>query len=122
MLHNGYYQKLRAIQSDEAVAAMTAANEPPRTSPSAFSNDVTAVPLPETVESDLYIPGYLSGQIGRYMRVEFLIGNTLTDRNGRLTKVGASYITLESQNGDLVVCDLFSIKFITVVHSPQMII
>lgn len=78
-------------------------------------------PMPETLESTLFIPGYLNTQIGKYMRVEFLIGNGLTDRNGKLVKVGASYIILQAQNGDLVVCDLFSIKFVTIIESPTVI-
>ena len=77
--------------------------------------------MPETLESTLFIPGYLNTQIGKYMRVEFLVGNGLTDRNGKLVKVGASYIILQAQNGDLIVCDLFSIKFATIIESPTVI-
>ena len=77
--------------------------------------------MPESLESTLFIPGYLNTQIGKYMRVEFLVGNGLTDRNGKLVKVGASYIILQAQNGDLIVCDLFSIKFATIIESPTVI-
>ncbi|MDR2201683.1 MAG: hypothetical protein LBP26_02810 [Clostridiales bacterium] len=77
-------------------------------------------PAPETIESEPYVPGYLATQIGKYMRVEFMIGPTLTDRTGILDKVGASYIILRAPNGDLLVCDLFSIKFVSVMRqAPQ---
>lgn len=50
--------------------------------------------VPETVQSPLYIPGFLAQNIGKLMRVEFLVGNQVADRAGRLTAVGASYILL----------------------------
>ena len=50
------------------------------------------------------------------MRVEFLIGtNNLTDRTGILEDVGVSYILLRSiESGNLLYCDIFSIKFVTI--------
>lgn len=75
--------------------------------------------LPETLGSDIYIPGYLRTQIGNLIRVEFLIGTQLTDRTGILTDVGASFIVLRAANGDLIVCDMFSIKFVTILQSNQ---
>ena len=51
------------------------------------------------------------------MRVEFLIGTTgpLVDRIGTLVDVGASYIVLEPVDpDDLIVADLYSIKFVTI--------
>ena len=89
--------------------------------PSAAAQAPQDMIMPETLESTLFIPGYLNTQIGKYMRVEFLVGNGLTDRNGKLVKVGASYIILQAQNGDLIVCDLFSIKFATIIESPTVI-
>ena len=50
--------------------------------------------IPESLESELFMPGYLRTQIGKYMRVEFLIGNQTTDVTGRLSDVGASFIIL----------------------------
>ncbi len=71
-------------------------------------------PAPQTVESTMYTPGYLKTQIGRRVKVEFLIGtNMLTDREGTLEKVGASYIIIkEAETDDLLLCDLYSIKFV----------
>ena len=71
---------------------------------------------PEILTNPIYTPGFLREQIGKLMRVEFLIGtNTLTDRIGILEDVGASYILLRSfENDSLVYCDIYSIKFITI--------
>lgn len=71
---------------------------------------------PEILTNPIYTPAFLREQIGRLMRVEFLIGtNTLTDRIGILEDVGASYILLRSFESDsLVYCDIYSIKFITI--------
>lgn len=71
---------------------------------------------PEILTNTIYTPAFLRQQIGRLMRVEFLIGtNNMTDRIGILEDVGASYILLRSfENDSLVYCDIYSIKFITI--------
>ena len=71
---------------------------------------------PEILTNPIYTPAFLRQQIGRLMRVEFLIGtNNMTDRIGILEDVGASYILLRSfENDSLVYCDIYSIKFITI--------
>lgn len=71
---------------------------------------------PEILTNNIYTPAFLRQQIGKLMRVEFLIGtNMLVDRIGILQDVGASYIVLRSfENDSLVYCDIYSIKFITI--------
>lgn len=71
---------------------------------------------PEVLTNPIYTPAFLREQIGKLMRVEFLIGtNNLVDRIGILEDVGASYILLRSfENDSLVYCDIYSIKFITI--------
>ena len=71
---------------------------------------------PEILTNPIYTPGFLRQQIGKLMRVEFLIGtNNLVDRIGILQDVGASYILIRSFESDsLIYCDIYSIKFITV--------
>lgn len=72
---------------------------------------------PETLVDPTFVPGYLYTQIGKVVRVEFLIGNTVTDRVGKLIEVGASYILLQDFSGaSTTMCDLFSIKFVTIVN------
>lgn len=71
---------------------------------------------PEILTNSIYTPAFLRQQIGKLMRVEFLIGtNNMVDRIGILQDVGASYILLRSlENDSLVYCDIYSIKFITI--------
>ena len=72
---------------------------------------------PTTVQSTMYIPGFLRTQIGKKMRVEFQFGGgPLVDRTGTLVAVGASYILLRllDDSGNTVLCDIYSIKFITI--------
>jgi|AGTN01.2.fsa_nt_gi hypothetical protein len=72
---------------------------------------------PSTVQSPYYTAGFLRNFIGCNMRVEFLIGTSgaLVDRIGVLMEVGASYIVLQPfQTDDLLMCDLYSIKFVTI--------
>lgn len=71
---------------------------------------------PEILTNPIYTPAFLREQIGKLMRVEFLIGtNNLTDRVGILEDVGASYILLRSLESESVVfCDIYAIKFITI--------
>ncbi len=71
---------------------------------------------PITLQSREYVAGFLRTQLGKKMRVEFLLGNgPLVDQTGELVGVGASYILLFSEDtGDTIMCDLYSIKFVTI--------
>ena len=71
---------------------------------------------PEILTNPIYTPGFLRTQIGKLMRIEFLIGtNNMVDRVGFLEEVGTSYILLRSFEGDsMIYADLFAIKFITI--------
>jgi len=76
---------------------------------------------PETLSNPIYTPGYLREHIGRWMQVEFLIGDSLTQRDGRLVKVGASYIVLQSaESGNMVIGDIYTIKFVTIFNNSDM--
>lgn len=63
-----------------------------------------------------YTQGYLRTQIGKRVKVTFLIGtNTVQDRDGILTEVGISYIVLRDLLADyLTMADLYSIKFVNI--------
>lgn len=71
---------------------------------------------PEILTNPIYTPAFLREQIGKLMRIEFLIGtNNMVDRVGFLEEVGASYILLRSFEGDsLIYADIYAIKFITI--------
>lgn len=80
----------------------------------------TLEPGPPVQRDIQYIQGWLSRIIGKYIKVEFLIGTSmLIDREGILTEVGVNYIVLkESGSNDDVLCDMYSIKFVRV-YSDQ---
>ncbi len=87
--------------------------------PSALPVDATQpgwTNMPSTLESPFFTPGFLRTQIGRRVRVEFLIGtNGTTDRSGTLLAVGSSYIVLQPfESDDMMMCDLYAIKFVTI--------
>ncbi|MGE5494116.1 MAG: hypothetical protein ACM3S4_02300 [Burkholderiales bacterium] len=76
-----------------------------------------ATETPMVLASAYYSAGFLKNFIGYNMRVEFVLGTSggFTDRTGVLKEVGASYIVLQpTDTDDLLMCDLFSIKFVTI--------
>ena len=77
-------------------------------------NSLSTQPMPVTAESLQYMNGFLRTQIGRPVKVDFLIGtNTLVDRTGILLGVGVNYILInEIESDDVVACDFYNIKFI----------
>ncbi len=61
---------------------------------------------------------FLHDHIGKTVRIEFVVGNSKEIRTGRLFKVGKEYIVLKPrQSNQTIVCDIASIKFITVIHN-----
>ena len=80
------------------------------------NNTTTPSNMPETLTNSIYTPAFLRNYIGKLLKVEFLIGTcTLQDRIGILLDVGASFIVLRSvQDNNLLYCDIFSIKFVTI--------
>lgn len=73
------------------------------------------VPGPPSVMDPGYIPAYLRSQIGKRVRAEFVLGSNLyTDRTGILRDVGYNYFILEDTiTHAMVMCDLYSVKFLT---------
>ncbi|WP_039653256.1 hypothetical protein [Clostridium tyrobutyricum] len=69
------------------------------------------------VEQDInYTQGYLRTQIGKRVRVTFLLGTgTLQDRTGILTNVGISYIIIRNEETNTrELADIYSIKFVSI--------
>lgn len=73
--------------------------------------------LPETLSNPLYIPAYLKRNIGKWVRIELLIGNSLVVRIGILKEVGASYVIIMNYPQVETMCDMYSIKFVSVIHA-----
>lgn len=80
---------------------------------------ITNANSPEILTNNIYTPAFLRQQIGKLVRVEFLIGtNNLVDRIGILEDVGASYILLRAlESNTTVYADIYSIKFVTISNS-----
>jgi len=113
-------------QSCSSATPFNSATSSGMTVPAQFSS--TQVPTtavipsaPSSTSSNLgsimdiaYTQGYLKTQIGRRVKIEFLLGtNMLVDREGTLLSVGASYLTIrEVETDDILLCDLYSIKFV----------
>lgn len=78
---------------------------------------------PEILTNNIYTPAFLRQQIGKLVRVEFLIGtNNLVDRIGILQDVGASYILLRAlESNTTIYADIYSIKFVTISNSVPTI-
>ena len=70
----------------------------------------------QTIDYDSiqYMNGFLRTQIGRYVRVEQLIGSGDTEeRFGFLVGVGNNYLLLQDiSNGNILVVDFYSVKFV----------
>lgn len=83
---------------------------------SSTSPDYEIAPTSPIVNNPLYNQGWLQGKIGKYVRVDFLLGtNLFQDRAGILQEVGISFIVLkEIGTNNLIMCDIYSIKFVIV--------
>lgn len=70
----------------------------------------------QTIDYDSiqYMNGFLRTQIGRYVRVEQLIGSGNTEeRFGFLVGVGNNYLLLQDiSDGNILVVDFYSVKFV----------
>ncbi|GMQ56172.1 hypothetical protein AN1V17_05650 [Vallitalea sediminicola] len=81
-------------------------------------NDKAAPPrtLPPVITNPSYLQGYLRTQIGKFMKVNFLLGTgTFIDKDGILKEVGVDHIVLRDiKTGEDVVADLYSIKFVEI--------
>ncbi len=64
------------------------------------------------------MPSYLSGMIGKLVKVESLIGGRLESRIGKLMSVGNGYIVLKlnCRGCSTLICELSCVKYITVSH------
>lgn len=78
--------------------------------------DFTQEPGPPVTTDIGYTQGYLKTQIGKSVKIEFLVGtNSTTDRIGTLIDVGISYVLLRlAESDDILMGDLYAIKFVTI--------
>lgn len=83
--------------------------------------DDSVILMPATALNGLLMPDFLAMHIGKYVRVDFLIGNNIIDRTGRLVKVSASCILLKASDGNNILCDTSSIKFAEIMNNPTIV-
>lgn len=73
---------------------------------------------PEKKQVSASMHSFLQDHIGKTVRVEFVVGNTKEIKVGKLFKVGEEYIVLKPhQSNRTILCDISSIKFITITHN-----
>lgn len=103
---------------------------PPPVLPSAPQFQVPANPLLPpgyqefiNYENLQYLNGFLRTQIGKYMRVEQLVGsNNIEDRYGYLVGVGINYILLqELGTGNILAVDYYGIKSVYVYFNQTLL-
>lgn len=84
------------------------------------SNPMTPPEYTQTLDYDSiqYMNGFLRTQIGRFVRIEQLVGsNTIEDREGFLVGASNNYVLLqEIGTGNIMTFDLFSIKFVYIYY------
>lgn len=86
------------------------------TTGTAGTSSFEMAPGSPVVQDTDYIQGYLRTQIGKRVRVTFLLGTgTMQDRTGILESVGISYIILrEDASNTRELADIYSIKFVVI--------
>lgn len=73
--------------------------------------------VPQMLQNSAFMPAFLSKHIGKLIKAESLMGDRLETKIGVLMNVGAGFIVLRQfRSNNTVICDLYSIKYITVVH------
>lgn len=113
-------QPIQPMMPMGTVTGATAGIPMPGTTSGTMPTNIGSVPLgmdefgQQPIMDTQYTQGYLRTKIGSRVKVEFLIGtNMLIDREGTLTDVGISYIIInEVETDDLLLCDIYSIKFV----------
>lgn len=86
------------------------------------TDQVPGFQMEPTLANIAYTQAFLRTQIGKRVRVSFLIGTgMLMDRTGILEQVGVSYIVLRVPEANTsVMADMYSIKFVDIFEPAGM--
>jgi len=78
--------------------------------------DVAEAQMEPTLKDIGYTQAYLRTQIGKKVKIDFLIGTDMfIDKEGILLEVGISYVVIRELSTNFkVMCDLYSIKFVSI--------
>ena len=82
--------------------------------PQITPSDFEIAPGSPTGLNAQYTQGFLKTQIGKRVKITFLIGtNLVQDRVGTLTDVGISFVIInETETNTPLLCDIYAIKFV----------
>lgn len=68
--------------------------------------------LPEALKNPIYTQGFFRSQMGKNMRVEFLVGDQMTSVEGKLLFVGSNYLLLQQPpDNKQVYCGMRGVVF-----------
>ena len=116
---NRSYQYSKQIPSRQTMASnrytsQVDNNNDNQTNDNNNNNDVRR--LPPVITNPDYLQGYLRTKIGKFMKVNFLLGTgTFIDKDGILQEVGVDHIVLRDiKTNEDVIADLYSIKFVEI--------
>ncbi|AZV55484.1 hypothetical protein [Clostridium sp. AWRP] len=100
------------FDSSDEIRQTPMPSPPPTPSPNPFE----MAPGSPVQQDTNYTQGYLRTQIGKKVRVTFLLGTgTLQDRTGILDSVGISYIIIKNtETNTRELADIYSVKFVTI--------
>ena len=72
-------------------------------------------------KEEAFLPFYLSRQIGKWMKVEMLLGNDLHAVVGQLLKVGPGYLVLKQNTNPVstVICNMSGVHLITILYGSK---
>ncbi|AGY76762.1 MULTISPECIES: hypothetical protein [Clostridium] len=100
------------FDSSDEIRQTPIPSHPPMPSPNPFE----MAPGSPVQQDTNYTQGYLKTQIGKRVRVTFLLGTgTLQDRTGILDSVGISYIIIRNEETSTrELADIYSVKFVTI--------
>jgi len=76
----------------------------------------------EPAKNFMKIPEFLERYINQIMKVEFLTGNYIVEKIGRLIAAGENYIVLHLlEQRVIVICESSSIKYITILLDDSIL-
>lgn len=108
-------------QTPRAQTPEPSAVSPPASAPQVQYDTVYVTPPasqqgPPPAAERGYIPYYLTQNIGRSVRAEFILGSSsYVDKTGILIEVGVNYFVLQDVNSrHNIMCDLYSVRFVTI--------
>ncbi len=76
----------------------------------------------QALNNDNFFHGYLSKNLGRWMKIESEIGGNVATKIGQLIKVGAGFVVLKLNTNPVssVVCETGCIKFVTILYGGKI--